>query len=172
MLTSSHMRLPVRKSQLLRKHDDDAPVVTSSMIAHWEDQVRELEAQRPKIVEDLSHALSLGDFSENAEYQDAKYRLSRTDGRIFSLKERLKRAIVIPHHGTSGVVRLGSTVTVVVDGQTRVYHVVGPHETSPAHGRISHVSPLGSALLHHQAGDSVIVKTPHGEMRYAITSVK
>lgn len=111
--------------------------------------------QRPTAVKDVSEAVQKGDLSENAEYQEAKMRLARIDGRIFSLKERIKNAVVIPDAGTSGKIQLGSTVLLYVNGHQREYQIVGPSETNPTKGRISHLSPLGAALLGRVAGETV-----------------
>lgn len=167
------MQIPKRRSQMLRKQDDDSAVyLTPGAIQRLKEDIVRLEKiERPKIVVDLSHALSLGDFSENAEYQDAKARLSRIDGRIFSLKERLKRAVVI-EGGSSDRVGLGSTVTVLVNGKEKTYQIVGPHESNPTRGRISHVSPLGSALRDHNVGDEIELKTENGFVSYQIKKIE
>lgn len=160
---------------LRQNHDEVGTVHLTAQNIQWlKDEIRRLEqVDRPKIVEALSHALSLGDFSENAEYQDAKHQLSRIDGRIFSLSERLKRAVEIPSGpNATGAVQLGSTVTVRIDGNVRTYQIVGPHESSPTHGRISHVSPLGSALVGRATGERVVIKTERGEATYDIVRVE
>ena len=41
------------------------------------------------------------------------------------------------------------------NGQEKSYQVVGPAETNPSRGRISHLSPLGAALMGHLGGDTV-----------------
>lgn len=166
------MQLPKRRSTMLLKRDDDSAVfLTPQAIQHLKDEIVRLEkTDRPKIVVDLSHALSLGDFSENAEYQDAKARLARLDGRVHSLKERLKRAVEI-EAGSPDRVGLGSTVTVLVNGKEKTYRIVGPHETDPTRGRISHVSPLGIALRDHGVGDEIELKTESGVVIYKIISL-
>lgn len=160
---------------MLVKRDDRAEnnYLTPEGIERLKKTLHDLEKiQRPKIVEDLSFALTLGDFSENAEYQDAKHRLSKIDGRIFGLKERIKHAIPIAQElNADGEIRLGSTVTVFVAGKQKTYQIVGPHESNPARGRISLLSPIGAALLHHVAGDEVPIQTPNGEVLYQIVSV-
>ncbi len=130
--------------------------------------------ERPKIVQDLQHALSLGDFSENAEYHDAKHRLSKIDGRIFSLGERIKNAIIIPKGGEGdGIISLGSTVEVEVNGETKTYTILGPQEADPSRGHISHLSPLGSQLIGRKAGETVEITMPNGDVRaMAIISVE
>lgn len=114
-------------------------------------------ARKLRIGKDVSEAVQKGDLSENAEYQEAKARLSRIDGRIFSLKERIKNAIPIVEGEATGRVQLGSTVTLRVNERERSYRVVGPSETNPSQGRISHLSPLGVALIDRAVGESVSV---------------
>jgi transcription elongation GreA/GreB family factor len=168
------MRLPKRTSELFKKNTDD-PVLHLTSDAH-EQIKRELgdlqKRQRPQAVEDVSRSRELGDLSENAEYREARHRLSRIDGRIFHLTERLKRVILIEKNlETDGRVRLGSNVTVEVDGQTKTYSIVGPHESNPSYGRISHVSPLGSALLNHVAGERITIPLQNREATYEIKTV-
>jgi len=168
------MQLPKRRSQTLKQRDDseDTVFLTPEGIRRLKDTLRYLEKEeRPKIVEDLSFALTLGDFSENAEYQDAKARMARIDGRIFSIKDRLRRTSEID--GTSdGHAHLGSTVVLDIGGKKKTYQIVGPQETNPAQGRISHLSPLGQALLGQRAGDIIRVKTDAGENTYTLVEVR
>lgn len=168
------MRLPKRKSQtLLRREDEEGGYfLTPKAVCRLQEELERLEREeRPKIVEELSRAIQLGDLSENAEYQDARHRLSRLDGRLFSLREKAKRAIVIQGGGSDRVV-LGSTVVVKTGGKSRTYQIIGPHETNPARGRISHLSPLGSTLIGHAAGEIVKVKIEDREIEYRIIEVK
>jgi transcription elongation factor GreA len=39
-------------------------------------------------------------------------------------------------------------------------------------GKISNLSPIGSALLGHKEGDSITVKTPKGMISYTIEKIK
>jgi transcription elongation factor GreA len=167
------MQLPKRRSQQLRQqmNDETGPVyLTPRGVENLKRTLSDLEAERPSIVADLTRAIAMGDLSENAEYTESKARLARIDGRIFGIKERLKRVVLI-EEGASDVVRLGSTVVVSVEGRQKTYRVVGPSETDPMKGRISHVSPLGSALLDHKVGDAVYVKTDRGDVMYGIVEI-
>lgn len=157
------MRLPQRRSQMMVKHGPETDHLTEQAVNRLKRTLYELEnVERPKIVVDLSHALTLGDFSENAEYQDAKARLSRIDGRIFGLQQRIKNAIVIKQGSSDGRIGLGSTVDVIIKGKQKTYRILGPQEADPSKGRISHLSPLGSALLGKTTGDIVEYLTPNG----------
>lgn len=169
------MQIPKRRSQMLRRQDDaGAVLLTPDAISRLKRDLEDLiQNQRPRAVEDVSRYVQLGDLSENAEYQEAKSRMARIDGRIFSLQEKLKRASVInTAPDGSGRIQLGSTVELNVNGKYKTYQIVGPQETNPTRGRISHVSPLGSALLGRKAGESVPIKTEGGEVVYNILEVK
>ena len=160
---------------MLRTYDDNdtSHHLTPEKMERLKMDLLDLEkTQRPLTVDDLSQALKKGDLSENAEYQDAKARLARIDGRVFSIKERLKNAIVIERGPSeSGDVRIGSTVLLSVNGHQREYQILGSQETNPARGRISHLSPLGSALLGHAAGETVTVTAENGTTAYGIIRV-
>jgi transcription elongation GreA/GreB family factor len=53
-------------------------------------------------------------------------------------------------------VQFGSTVTVGRDdGRRQTYRIVGEDEADPAHGTLSHVSPLARALFGKEVGDTV-----------------
>ncbi len=170
------MQIPKRKSEEHRKFGrrDDDLYLTEEAIQKLKRELADLEQnQRPKTVEDLTRAREMGDLSENAAYHEAKARLGRIDGRIFNLKERIKNAIVIkPVRDGSGRVQIGSAVVVEVNGHERSYQILGSQETNPAAGRISHVSPLGAALMGHAAGETVTVRTQDRESSYRIVSVK
>lgn len=167
------MQIPQRRSQSLQIREDDGPVyLTPEAIETMKRTMERLEKiERPKTVEDLQDALKKGDLSENAEYQDAKAKLARIDGRLFGMKEKLKRAIAI-QEGHTDDVRIGSTVDVRVEGKDRTYRIVGPTEASPTEGRISFQSPLGSALLRHKAGQVVAVETERGKVWYEILTIR
>ena len=153
------------------KSDD---LLTEAAIARLRRTLEELQTvDRPRAVEDLSRAREMGDLSENAAYSEAKGRLMRIDGRVFSIKERLKNAIVIKKGADpEGRVRVGATVVVTVNGNRREYEILGSQETNPSKGRISHQSPVGKALMGKRAGESVAVKAQDREITYKIEEVR
>lgn len=165
------MQLPKRRAQLLKIHNDQDEMIPMTqrgyqkLVADLEDLEKH---QRPQAISDVSVAVQKGDLSENAEYTEAKFRLANIDGRIFSIKERLKRASIIEAGSASGAIRLGSSVTLRGASGEKTYHIVGPHESNPSRGRISHVSPLGAALMGHSVGDTVTIETPRGKDEYII----
>ena len=169
------MRLPKRRHELLKTYEEEDALIPLTVVGKrkLEQELVRLETRDLKqAIEDVARTGAFGDRSENAEYQEAKHRMSRIHARIFYLKERLKRVVLIRRtKGTGERVQLGSTVTVELNNQTRTYEIVGPSESNPSQGRISHVSPLGIALLGHSVGDIVHLETPNGINKYTITAV-
>lgn len=127
--------------------------------------------KRQEIASRLEHAKSLGDLSENAEYQEAKEEQSLVEARILELEELLRDAVVIKGHRTDKVT-VGSTVHVRSDRGEELYTIVGSEEAKPAEGRISNESPLGRAFLGRLAGERVEVRTPSGVAMYEILGIQ
>lgn len=169
------MRLPKRRHELLKTYEEEDALIPLTVVGKrkLEQELVRLETRDLKqAIEDVARTGAFGDRSENAEYQEAKHRMSRIHARIFYLKERLKRVVLIRKTKSSGErVQLGSTVTVELNNQSRVYEIVGPSESNPSQGRISHLSPLGTALLGHSVGESVHLETPNGMHNYTITAI-
>lgn len=148
--------------------------MTAEKVRRLKADLEDLErVQRPKAVEDLTKAREMGDLSENAAYTEAKARLGRIDGRVLSIKDRLKNAIIIETGADpSGKIRIGSTVVLMINGNRRTYQILGSQETNPAAGRISHLSPLGKALIDRRAGETVTVAANGRDIVYTIVEVK
>ena len=59
----------------------------------------------------------------------------------------------------------GATVTIVRDdGRRQTFRIVGEDEADPAHGTVSHVSPLARALFGKQVGDTATVAKSQAEI--------
>lgn len=133
------------------------------------------QKRRPEVLERVSQARNLGDLSENAEYVAARDELSFIDGRISELEELLREVSVIAEDNGKGAhtqIKLGSTVTLHVDGKKEQYTVVGEWEADPALKKISHESPLGKSLLGKKVGEKVEVEAPAGRILYKIVDIK
>jgi len=167
------MQIPKRASQVLhasKRHEDRH--MSAEAAERIKKTIDDLERhQRPQAVQDVSTAVQKGDLSENAEYHEARARLSRIDTRLFNLKEKLKNAVIIQKGNADGRVRIGSTVTLESNGERKTYEILGSLETDPSRNKISHRSPLGSALMDHTVGDEVAVQTPRGEAVYRVVEV-
>jgi transcription elongation factor GreB len=131
--------------------------------------------ERPKIVEVVSWAASLGDRSENADYLYGKKRLREIDRRLGYLARIMKAAkIVDPATQPSrDQVRFGTTVELAdEDDNRRTLTIVGDDETDASAGRIGWSAPLARALIGAKAGDERIVRLPTGEKSYEVLSIR
>ncbi len=129
--------------------------------------------KRKEITESLEFAKSLGDLSENAEYQEAREMQVNVEQRISELETMLKDAIILSEN-SKDLVCLGSTVTVLRENEKeeKEFMVVGSEESNVAIGKISNISPIGSALMGKKEGDTISVLTPGGVVKYQIKKIK
>jgi transcription elongation factor GreA len=132
-------------------------------------QLADLQAKRPHVVDRLANARSMGDLSENNDYHNAKEQLEFLDGQIEELEHVLKNAEIVTHG--NGVVDLGAKVKVGIDGRETHFHIVGEWEADPKEKKISNTSPLGKALVGKKVGEKVEVQAPAGKIEYTILSV-
>ena len=130
--------------------------------------------ERPKIVETVSWAASLGDRSENADYIYGKRRLREIDRRLAHLARIMKQAKVVDpaKQETRDQVRFGATVELAdEDDNRRILTIVGDDETEASVGRIGWSAPLARALIGAKVGDERIVRLPAGEKSYEVMRI-
>ena len=127
---------------------------------------------RTEIVERIKVARDFGDLSENSEFDDAKEEQAKNEARIREIRNTLAQVAEFDAAGILGAT-LGSTVTVVdADGEIHDFTLVGSRETNSLENRISMESPVGSALVGHEVGETVEVVLPSGKTRtYTITKI-
>ncbi|HEY6662189.1 MAG TPA: transcription elongation factor GreB [Sphingomicrobium sp.] len=131
--------------------------------------------ERPKMVEVVSWAASLGDRSENADYLYGKKRLREIDRRLAHLARIMKAAKVVDpaKQEDQGQVRFGATVELAdEDDQRRTLTIVGDDETDASAGRIGWSAPLARALIGARVGEERIVRLPAGEKSYEVLAIR
>ena len=131
--------------------------------------------ERPKIVETVSWAASLGDRSENADYLYGKKRLREVDRRLSYLSKVMKSAKVIDpaRQEQRDTVRFGATVELADENdERRILTLVGEDEADASNGQISWAAPIARALIGAKVGDQRIVRLPSGEKGYEIMSIR
>ncbi|MCX6809555.1 MAG: transcription elongation factor GreA [Candidatus Berkelbacteria bacterium] len=137
-----------------------------------EKELEELvKVKRPEIIDRIKKAKDYGDLSENAEYEEARNEQSFIEGRVQEIEYMLKSA-EIAENTKGGVVGVGSSVKVKMDGEEMTYEIVGSTEADPTEGKISSESPIGSSLVGKKAGDTCSAKTPGGEIELKILAVE
>lgn len=133
-----------------------------------------VEIERPELIKTVAWAAANGDRSENADYLYGKKRLREIERRIRFLMKRLEAAEVVdPRDQDQEGVFFGATVTYRdASGKEHTVSIVGTDEVDPAHGRVSWVSPVASALLKAREGDTVTLKTPGGNERLEVLEIR
>ncbi len=143
----------------------------------FDEMIQELEhlktVRRTEIAKNLEYARSLGDLSENAEYQEARDLQAATEERIKKLEELVKYTKIITDGKRKSDVSFGSKVSIKKEGGAEVheYTIVGSEEADMRVKKLSHMSPLGAALMGKKKGDVFTFSTPNGKQTYAIEKV-
>jgi transcription elongation factor GreB len=130
--------------------------------------------ERPKVVEVVSWAASLGDRSENADYLYGKKRLREIDRRLAHLARIMKAARVVDpaNQEDRSQGRFGATVELAdEDDSRRTLTIVGDDETDADAGRIGWSAPLARALIGAKVGDERVVRLPAGEKSYEVVGI-
>jgi transcription elongation factor GreB len=143
----------------------------------YEMLTKELEdlwrVERPEVTKMVTWAASLGDRSENADYQYNKKRLREIDRRIRYLQKRLETLKIVDYHPEQeGKVFFGAWVEIENDaGETKRFRIVGYDEIFDRKDYISVDSPMAQALLKKQVDDEATVKTEFGVFNWYIVSI-
>ena len=154
--------------------DNDTQYFSEEGLAKLKQEVEERKTKtRHEIADRLEYAKSLGDLSENSEYQEAKESQMLNESRIMELEDSIRRAVLITKGDKKGVVQVGSRLVAEAEGSKNptTFSIVGSHESNPSENKISHESPLGRAFLGHKKGDMVEAHTPRGVAKYRIVEV-
>ena len=120
----------------------------------------------------LKHAKSLGDLSENSEYQEARDAQASLERRIRELEELLKRSQIIASKSSPDVIGVGSRIGLKKNDEMVEYTIVGSNEAHPTSGLISNESPIGKALLGKKVGDRAVIQTLRGVVQYEIIRIE
>lgn len=129
--------------------------------------------RRTEIAKDLEHARSMGDLSENAEYDEARQQQASTEDRIREIKEILQHAEIV-EPSKSDTVEIGSTVTLKKKGADteKEFTITGSEEADMTAGKISYTSPLGSAVMKKKKGETFTFEAPGGEITYKVVDIQ
>ncbi len=160
--------------------DDESILITKEGLKKLKEELEGLKTnKRSEIAARLKEAISYGDLSENAEYEEAKNDQAFIEGRILELENQIKNAKIITEGASmktskGKMIDIGSTVTVrnmTDDDEPESYTIVGSMEADPLNHKISNESPIGKALLGHEKGDKINVDAPAGKYTYEILKV-
>ncbi len=135
-----------------------------------------INVRRPENIQSIKEARSLGDLSENADYDAARNEQAVIEGRIQTIEKMLENVSIITKTDTDKV-SLGTTVAIKYvdddeDDEEDEYKIVGSQEANPFESKISNESPIAQALLDHKVGDVVTVESPNGSYQVEIKAIK
>jgi len=161
--------------------DSEDMLITKEGLKKLKEELEFLKTtKRQEIAQRLKEAISYGDLSENAEYEEAKNDQAFIEGRILELEKQVKNARIIVEGAAaksatkSKIIDIGSIVTVrnkTDADEPETYTIVGSMEADPVEHKISNESPIGKALLSRRKGERIEVPTPSGTIEYEITKV-
>jgi len=120
-------------------------------------------------------AMADGDagIDNDAEVDAAKNEQAFVEGRIREVELILSNARIIEEDRVLDTVEVGAKVVIQENGtDPEKFTIVGAAEANPGNGYISNESPLGKALMGHQAGDEITVEAPNGEFTVTLLKVK
>ena len=147
--------------------------LSSEGLKKIKEELERRKGLRAEISQKIQEAKSLGDISENAEYQEAITAQSFNEGRILEIEEIMRQAEVmdeVPGHKHEKV-EVGTQIKTESKFGSQQFTIVGFSEANPVNGFISDESPLGKAFLGHKKGEEVEVETPKGRVRYKILEI-
>ena len=125
-----------------------------------EEELEYLKAvKRKEVAERLKVAISFGDLSENAEYDEAKNEQAKLEEQILKLDEKLRKAVIV------------KVFDFDFDEEVE-YVIVGSAEADPFEGKISNESPVGKALLGARVGETVEVQVPDGVSKFKVLEIR
>ena len=143
----------------------------------FDEMIKELDhlktVRRTEIAKNLEYARSLGDLSENAEYQEARDLQAATEERIKKLDDLVKNTKILTDGKKKNEVSFNSVVAIKKEGSADLheYTIVGSEEADMRVHKLSHVSPLGAALMGKKKGEVFTFETPSGKQTYVIEKV-
>lgn len=135
--------------------------------------------RRGEVAERIKIAISFGDISENAEYDEAKNEQAQLEERIFKLESQLRVAKIIDESTidhekitVGSIVRIEIKDTPKAKAEEEEYTIVGSAEADPSDNKISNESPIGAALLGRKVGEKFKVAVPMGEVTIKVKEIK
>jgi len=127
--------------------------------------------KRPEVINALKYARSLGDLSENADYDAARNEQALLESRIKELEYKLEHSQIIDNKDKH-VANVGSTIVVEYGpDDLEEFKIVGSLEADPFNNKISNESPIGKAVIGHQAGEKLSIESPNGAYDILLKSV-
>ena len=174
---ASHLRMKKSNVGKITKKLEDTKVeqinLTEAGYKDYLKQLKDYKSERPQLADEVRRAAADGDIRENAPLDAAREKIEMVNSKRFEIEAILKVANIIDNTTGGDRIVIGSKVSVKnhQNENNYEYQLVEANEANPLLGKISSVSPVGSAILGRRIGDEVTVSTPGGEQIYTIDSI-
>ncbi|MCR9120526.1 MAG: transcription elongation factor GreA, partial [bacterium] len=138
-------------------------------------EIDQLEAKMPEILEKLAAARDEGDLKENAEYHGQREAQGQLQARINDLKSQLARAEIVDMSKIDkDKVAFGAVVTVKdldLDDEETIT-LVGAGSEDYNKGRYLITSPIGQGLLGKKVGEVATIQAPKTVIRFEVVKIE
>ncbi len=144
---------------------------------NFEKLKKELEylksVKRKEVSEKIKEAVSLGDISENAEFDIAMQMKTDLEQRIQEIERILENAVIIRKSDDSNIILPGVTFEAInlETNKKYVFTLVTYGEADPFQGKISLESPLGKAFFRKKVGSEIEVDVNGRKIKYKVTKI-
>ena len=155
---------------MLNSKDSVKNLVTKEGLESLKSEYKLKLKERDRIEIEINLARAEGDLKENEAYHAGLLARDINENRISEIESILENYTLVKVK-QNDLVQIGSTVTVKVDNEEKIYKIVGVNESDPMEGKISGDSPVGSALLGKKVGDSVSFSVDNSSFKYDIIKV-
>jgi transcription elongation GreA/GreB family factor len=148
--------IQLRFPELRQEAEQPLYATPEAITAKKEELRRLLEEEIPANRKAIEEARALGDLRENFEYKSARQRHEYLAARAAGLHRDLGRARPIEASKVDATaVRVGTRVRLAgPSGEERAFTLLGPWDSQPEQGILSHESELASSLLGKEVGDN------------------
>ncbi|MFF0750490.1 GreA/GreB family elongation factor [Streptomyces sp. NPDC004267] len=150
---------------------DGPEPISADALSALRRELADLREERGSVAATLKDVDAVGDRADEADELQRATEVTRLDQRIAAIEGRIRAASVAGAPAT-GVVGVGTTVTVRFDdGDESTFHI-GELADADDPDLVTSDSPLGLALLGCRAGDTVAYRTPAGEATAVVLSLR
>ncbi|MCL1831852.1 MAG: transcription elongation factor GreA [Oscillospiraceae bacterium] len=150
-------------------------ILTQEGLQKLQEELEQLKTvKRREVADKIKVAMSFGDLSENAEYDEAKNEQGIIESRIAQIEATLMNVELLDEESlTTDQVQIGNKIKIknVADSKELNLSMVGSREVDMSKGKISNESPIGSACMGKTVGDIVEAETPGGIVKYEILEI-
>ena len=136
-------------------------------------ELANLKQRQQHLVIQIEEVAQPDETGEDGLAQQLKEELEVVIDKIGKLETSINNAKIINKQKINcNVVQLGCTVTLKLSSsEQREFQIVDEIEADPSQNKISHISPIGQALLGKKINQEIEVEAPIGKISYKIISI-